>query len=100
VASETEGSEELRVEGLPQLTYVEAWRPFGTGIYTLGFTNHKWEIDFFDLGTKKLSKVFQMEKSPDPDWMGGLPVSPDGRYLLFSQSDEISSDLMMVENWQ
>jgi hypothetical protein len=32
--------------------------------------------------------------------MGGLPVSSDGKLLLFSQVDEQSSDLMMIENWR
>jgi hypothetical protein len=35
-----------------------------------------------------------------PDWMGSLPISPDGRWMLFAQMDEFSSDLMMVENWR
>ena len=40
-----------------------------------------------------------MEK-PAPVWMGGLPISNDGRWLLFSQLDEWSSDFMLVENWR
>src|SRR5262252_2152804 len=34
-----------------------------------------------------------------PNWVGELPVSNDGKWLLFPQRDEISSDLMMIENW-
>jgi hypothetical protein len=30
----------------------------------------------------------------------GLAVSPDGRYLLFAQSDFYGSDLMLVENFK
>jgi Tol biopolymer transport system component len=95
----TDGSEEQLVEDI-QLTYGEAWRPFGSGIYTLGHANNKWEIDFFDLDMKKSSTVFVMDKFPAQGWMGGLPVSPDGRYLLFAQTDGVSSDLMLVDNWQ
>jgi hypothetical protein len=32
--------------------------------------------------------------------MGGLPVSSDGKWMLFSQLDEQSSDLVMIENWR
>jgi len=49
---------------------------------------------------KKSSTVFVMDKFPAQGWMGGLPVSPDGRYLLFAQTDGVSSDLMLVDNWQ
>jgi hypothetical protein len=28
-----------------------------------------------------------------------MPVSPDGRWMLFPQVDEQSSNLMMIENW-
>jgi hypothetical protein len=72
----------------------------GSGIYTLGHANNKWEIDFFDLNMKKSSTVFVMDKFPAQGWMGGLPVSPDGRYLLFAQTDGVSSDLIRADNWQ
>ena len=62
--------------------------------------NRKSEIDFFDLNTQNVRRVFGLEKSPPTEWMGGLPVSSDGKWMLFSQLDEQSSDLMMIENWR
>jgi hypothetical protein len=43
--------------------------------------------------------VCSLEKSP-PAWIDGMPVSSDGKWLLFPQVDEQSSNLMMIENWQ
>jgi len=33
-------------------------------------------------------------------WGGGLALSPDGRSLLFSQIDEIASDIMLIERFR
>jgi Tol biopolymer transport system component len=93
----TDGTGEQQVQGMPLMSVMgEAWSPFGSGIY---FFNEKGEIDFFDLNTRKVRHVFVPEKSVG-GWIGGLPVSSDGKWLLFSQRDEQSSDLMMIENWR
>lgn len=57
------------------------------------------EIDFFDLDTKKIQLVSVLDKHP-PEYMGGLSVSSDGRWLLYAQLDELASDLMLIENWR
>ena len=75
----------------------EAWCPYGLGIY---FLNDKQEIDFFDPITKETHHIFTPEKPPNGEWMGALPVSRDGRWLLYAQIDEQSSNLMLVENWR
>jgi Tol biopolymer transport system component len=96
-----DGTGEQQVQGMPQLgNFGEAWSPFGSGIYFLRYNNGKEEIDFFDLNTQNVRRVFVTEKPPAVRWMGGLPVSNDGKWLLFSQQDEKSSDLMMIENWR
>jgi Tol biopolymer transport system component/DNA-binding winged helix-turn-helix (wHTH) protein len=96
-----DGTGEQQVQGMPRLGNLgEAWSPFRSGIYFLRENNGKAEIDFFDLSTHGVRRVFVLEKSLILDWMGGLPVSSDGKWLLFSQVDEQSSDLMMIENWR
>jgi len=94
----TDGVGEEQIQGMPQLTWRETWSPFGPGIYFLRGTGGAKEIDFFNLDTQKVRRVFVSEK-PSAGWLGGLPVSSDGKWLLFSQADEQSSDLMMIENW-
>jgi Tol biopolymer transport system component len=98
----TDGTGERQIKGVPWLKWPEAWSPFGSGIYFLRYdlNTHKSEIDFFDLETRNVRLVFALEKSPPQEWMGGLPVSSDGKWMLFSQLDEQSSDLMMIENWR
>jgi Tol biopolymer transport system component len=94
-----DGTEEQQIEGMPEVPGVDdAWYPFGSGIYFLAYKNQKAEIDFIDLDTKKIRTVFVLEKHP-PEYVGSIHVSNDGRWLLFPQLDDASSDLMLVENW-
>jgi Tol biopolymer transport system component/DNA-binding winged helix-turn-helix (wHTH) protein len=96
----TSGSPEEEVKGMPELTGLgSGWFPVQSGIYYVAIHNNKPEIDFLDLNTRETRQVFALEKPP-PEWMGGMPVSSDGKWLLYPQVDEISSDLMMIENWQ
>jgi Tol biopolymer transport system component len=93
-----DGTGERQIEGMPPVDN-DLWSQFGSGIYFLTYADNKWEIDVFDLNTKAMRKIFVMDKDI-PNYVGGLSISPDGRWLLFPQMDEFSSDLMMVENWR
>jgi Tol biopolymer transport system component/DNA-binding winged helix-turn-helix (wHTH) protein len=96
----TSGSAEEEVKGMPELSGVgSGWFPAQAGIYYVADNGSKQEIDFFDLHTKQSRRVFGLEKE-SPLWMGGMPVSSDGKWLLYPQVDEESSDLMMVDNWR
>ena len=95
----TDGTQEQQVQGMPRMAYWEAWTPFREGIYFVAKADGKDRIDYFDLDTKQVRPIHVMDK-PAPNFMGALSVSSDGRWLLFAQGDEFSSDLMMVENWR
>jgi Tol biopolymer transport system component len=55
----------------------------------------KYSIQFLNIATGKVKTV-----APVSHPLEGLSVSPDGRFLLFSQVDEAGSDLMLVENFR
>jgi Tol biopolymer transport system component/DNA-binding winged helix-turn-helix (wHTH) protein len=94
----TDGTDERQVEEMPETMYFDAWAPVSSGIYFMGYTSGKSGIEYLDLKTKKVRLLYAMEKDR-PDWIGGMPVSSDGKWLYFPQVDEQSSDLMMIENW-
>jgi Tol biopolymer transport system component len=95
----TDGSSPEVVRGMPELKFLgDEWFPFGSGIYFMSHSGAKAAIEFFDLNTKKVSQIYSLEKSP-PVWIGGMPVSSDGRWMFFPQLDEQSGNLMMIENW-
>jgi Tol biopolymer transport system component len=53
-------------------------------------------LKFFSFAKGTAEKVFDIKYSPDI----GLSVSPDGRYVLFSQEEPFDCDLMLVENFR
>ena len=91
-----DGTDQQKVTDSPLLAG-DKWAPVGPGIYFLSLAQQ--EISFFDFVTGKVRTVYKMEKS-QPGYAGSLAVSRDGKWLLFPQLDEASSDIMMVENWR
>ena len=98
--AKTDGSSPEEVHGMPELKFAgDEWFPSGSGIYFMSHSGDKAAIEFFDLNSEKVSRVYSLEKSP-PTWIGGMPVSSDGKWLLFPQRDRHSGDLVMIENWK
>jgi Tol biopolymer transport system component len=95
-----DGSSPEEVKGMPELSFQGTeWFPSKAGIYFMSHENGKAKIELYDTKTQKISPVFSLEKSP-PYWIGAMPVSPDGKWMLFPQVDGHSSNLMMVEGLQ
>jgi Tol biopolymer transport system component len=96
----TDGSNEEQVAGMPQFKSLgDEWFPTEAGIYFLSHANGKTVINLLDLKTRKVQPIFTLEKTT-PVWIGGMPVSNDGKFMLFPQVDQSSSDLMLIENWR
>ena len=56
----------------------------------------RYSIQFFNFGTKRIRPISTVESGID-DY---LSVSPDGRWILYSQNDQMGSDLVLVENFR
>ena len=52
-------------------------------------------IKFLSFATNKITQVTSSEKRLDD----GLALSPDGRWILFTQYDQAGSELMLVDNF-
>ncbi|NYF88050.1 winged helix-turn-helix domain-containing protein [Tunturiibacter empetritectus] len=95
-----DGSSPEELKGMPELSFQGAeWFPSKAGIYFMTHENGKTTIELFDTGTQKVRPVFSLENA-SPYWIGAMPVSPDGKWMLFPQVDGHSSNLMMIENMQ
>jgi hypothetical protein len=50
---------------------------------------------YFDFASRKSHKIFEVDR----DFVDGLSVSPDGRWILYSQVDEENRDIMLVDHF-
>ena len=93
------GGEEQQVTDALHLGYWGHFAVTDAGIYLLNSdAAPKPTIMFYNLQTKLLTPVLQLEENPLP-WTANLAASRDGRTVLFAQGVRHSS-ITMVENFQ
>jgi hypothetical protein len=56
-----------------------------------------FNVEFFSFTTQRLTQVARL--AGVNEFFSGLTVSPDGRWLLYTQRDPLSADIMLVENF-
>ena len=94
-----EGGEETQVLDQPLGQYWFNWGLIRKGIYFLNLSaKPNGRIEFFDFATRKTTSIFSLEKLPPS--IAGLAVSPDGKSLLFGQSEFDDSNIMLVKNFR
>jgi len=76
---------------------VRGWTVGGDGIYFFAERDEEGHSDLsiYEFATGKTRRILTFERP-----VGGVDVSRDGRTILYEQSDEAGSDLMLVENFR
>ncbi len=94
------GGEETLVLDLLQPGLWGYWAVVEEGIYFLNAeAKPRPAIEFYRFATRRAMHVFVPEKDAvyaNP----GLALSPDGRWILYAQVDQETSDIMLVENFR
>jgi Tol biopolymer transport system component len=92
-----EGGEEVLVLTHHKAGLGRAWAVVEKGIYfaTAEDTAQR-QIEFYSFATHKVTRVAALARPFRPV----LSVSPDGRWLLFTQVDQSGSDIMLMENFR
>ena len=94
----TNGGEEMEVLSSLEAGYWGYWAVVENGIYYLD-TKAKPGINFFDLATHGISRVFDLENGPA--WgVPGLAISPNKKTILYAQLNALTSDVILVENFR
>jgi len=57
-------------------------------------------VQFLQFATSSIRTIVSLEQPLNLAEMGGLAVSPDGRWILYTQFDQAGSELMLVENFR
>jgi Tol biopolymer transport system component/DNA-binding winged helix-turn-helix (wHTH) protein len=87
------GEEQQLLDSVLWLNFVVA--PDGI-FFVPGHADGTWSIRFFNFQTGATTVVAPIEGQAAV----GLSLSPDGRYILYSENDQQSSELMLVENFR
>jgi len=69
--------------------------PTAAGIYFIAQAPAP-RVRFYDFATRAVREIADLPGAPAP-YVGGISVSKDGRYVLYSQIDETASDLVLVD---
>lgn len=73
------------------------WRVTTNGIFFAGISSNEHLIEFYNFSTKKITSITKINKIPSLN-IPGLAVSPDERTILFSQIQNKTGDILLVEN--
>jgi Tol biopolymer transport system component/DNA-binding winged helix-turn-helix (wHTH) protein len=83
------------VVGMPTISVEHQWAVVPSGIYFVPQAAPR-TICFYDFATRHTRKIFKTDR----ELSDGISVSPDGRYMLYSQLDENNSSIMLVNNFR
>jgi Tol biopolymer transport system component/DNA-binding winged helix-turn-helix (wHTH) protein len=83
------------LRGMPPVADKSQWTVVPGGIYFVPADAPK-SLRYFDFATKQVRQIFEAEKELD----NGLSVSPDGRWILYTQAEKENTDIMLVENFR
>jgi len=88
--------QEAPLEGMPKLPYTESWTASRDGIYYTDSRAKSTSVRFYDFAHKGTKLVLKLPRRP----VGAIAVSPDGRWLLYTMTDDAQSDLMLAEGFR
>jgi len=94
VALPGQSGTESDVDGLPRLSNYSLWTISPGGIYFVPAEAPR-SVRYFDVGTRHIRPIFEVET----DFTRGLSLSPDGRWILYSQIGEVNGDIMLVDHF-
>jgi Tol biopolymer transport system component len=92
------GGEAEPLKGMPELNGDESWTATEHGIYYTSSSTKTPTVNYYDFATRTVQRLCTLPQSRAQG--GGVSVSPDGHWLLFTQTDDAQSDVMIARHFQ
>ena len=90
------GGPQAPLEGIPRLKYEDSWAATPSGIYYTDVGAKPVSVNFYELASRSTRKLMTLKQTPIPGIGPGISVSPDGRWLLYGQAGDESSEIMLA----
>jgi len=90
------GGPQVPIQGMPRVRYDDSWAPTTTGIYYTDSSSKPVTVNFYDFASRSTRRLMSLKQTPIPGTGPGISVSPDGRWLLYGQSGDESSEIMLA----
>ena len=90
------GGLEQRLEQLPKLRYDDAWAATTAGIYFTDSSSKPVSVNFYEFASRTTRRLMSLKQTPVPGVGPGITISPDGRWLLYTQIDDEQSEIMLA----
>ena len=92
------GGPQAPLEGMPRIRYDDSWAASNTGIYYTDTGSKPVNVNFYELASRSTRRLMTLKQTPIPGGGLGISVSPDGRWLLYGQSGDESSEIMLASD--
>jgi Tol biopolymer transport system component/DNA-binding winged helix-turn-helix (wHTH) protein len=90
------GGDEAPLPGMPRLAYADSWATDGKAIYFTDSSNAPVALRRYLLAGGRVEVVVELPNTPTPLGGLGLAVSPDGKSLLYTHTEDTQSDLVFL----
>ncbi len=88
------GGAETPLENMPRITYSDAWTATTAGVYYTDSWSQPVTINFYDFASHTTRTLMRVKEAPPPGLGPGIAVSPDNRWLLYTEEDQYSEIML------
>jgi dipeptidyl aminopeptidase/acylaminoacyl peptidase len=88
--------EEQPLADIPTLSYADSWTAGNGAVYFTDIARTPVKIYRYDLATRARDAVASLPNVPSPLGGLGLAVSPNGKTLLYTHTEDVQSDLFLA----
>ena len=90
------GGQRAPLQSMPKIGYDDAWAVTTAGIYYTDSSSTPVMVNFYEFATHTTRTLMKLTGTPVPGGGAGITVSPDGRWLLYSQPGDEQSEIMLA----